>query len=124
MDWEPTPKVAAGRGHNRTRTDNDNRPRAKWVSKDIINERMTNRECVRCGDDDHFINKCPLAPARRPDGNRSRQQMVSSTTSNTEVTPAARKGKLGKPAKKRIPQPRVEEVSESDWDTDSDSENE
>jgi hypothetical protein len=48
MDWQPTPKVAAGGVR-----------RAKWVDNEEMNRRRQNRLCIRCGDRKHMIRNCP-----------------------------------------------------------------
>ena len=59
MDWEPTPRTAAGTVPKKGR--------AKWVSQDTLDQRKKDRCCLRCGKDTHFIKSCPYEPARRPE---------------------------------------------------------
>jgi hypothetical protein len=54
MDWEPTHTFAASTNH-----------RAKWVNREEIERRRSNRLCIRCGASGHMIRSCQYAPARR-----------------------------------------------------------
>jgi hypothetical protein len=64
MDWEPTTSAAAARvGNNQPQ----NKPRAKWVPKEVITSRRDKGQCLRCGSDAHFISQCDKGPARRPE---------------------------------------------------------
>lgn len=42
------------------------RRRAKWVTQEEMDRRRAEGRCLRCGKSDCRINRCPLAPARRP----------------------------------------------------------
>lgn len=57
MDWEPTHTLAA---------QPSTKQRAKWVNKEEIQRRRSNRLCIRCGASGHIISSCQYAPARRP----------------------------------------------------------
>lgn len=57
MDWTPTRSQAQAQGK-----------RATWVSQQTINKRREKGECIRCGKKGHYIQRCPLLPAQRPDG--------------------------------------------------------
>lgn len=39
---------------------------AQWVSQEVLRQRRENRQCLRCGNDNHIIRNCPQRPARRP----------------------------------------------------------
>jgi hypothetical protein len=65
MDWEPT-RANAGRAEGYNSGNNNGKERAKWVHKDIVDQRRKDGRCLRCGKAGHFIQKCALAPARRP----------------------------------------------------------
>jgi len=128
MDWEPTPQVAAGKPSNRGRTGAD-KPRAKWVSQDVLDQRRDDQLCLRCGGDSHFIDKCQYAPARRPNSSRPERRAAVAASSSypiTEKAPAKDRTATGKAkTKKTQPLARVEEVQdESGWSSASDSENE
>jgi hypothetical protein len=122
MDWEPAIQVAAtGNLANRGRVGTDSRPRAKWVSQETLEQRRENRQCLRCGRDDHFISKCGYAPARQPTDGRPRRRTAVTSKSTTQEAPAKNKSKT-----KRPPTPaRVAEVqNKSEYSLSSDSENE
>src|SRR5207237_10279796 len=57
MDWEPT---------------RANAQRAKWVSKEEINKRKAEGQCLRCGKSGHRIAFCPYKPAINPNGQPTR----------------------------------------------------
>jgi hypothetical protein len=57
MDWEPT-AISTASVHKG--------PRAKWVSKEVLDERRRARACIRCGSKDHFVRDCQLQAAQRP----------------------------------------------------------
>lgn len=59
MNWEPTHTFAAHSLANTSR-------RAKWVSKEELQRRRSNRLCIRCGASGHMISSCQYAPAHRP----------------------------------------------------------
>ena len=113
MDWEPTPKVSSGSVPNTSR---DDRPRAKWVTKEVLDQRRTRQECLRCGQNDHFIGKCRLAPASRPTSSSARSRRPARTATVSESAPKAHRRAKRKGAE-------VEELS-SDSDLESDSGNE
>lgn len=69
MDWEPTSaQVAALRGEVAAlRSQNEKKTkRATWVANEEVQKRKTEKKCLRCGSQDHFVRQCPLLPARRP----------------------------------------------------------
>lgn len=111
MDWEPTAKVASGSALSRPR--GGDRPQAKWVSKETLEQRRLNQECLRCGGADHFINKCRFGAATRPENkaNRTLRQAQVATVCDATMKPSRK-------AKKR--EVVVEEMSSSS-DTESDS---
>lgn len=62
MEWEPTRRqVGAGKRPDQPRH------RATWVSAEEIQRRKEAQLCLRCADDNHFVGKCRLLPARRPE---------------------------------------------------------
>jgi hypothetical protein len=113
MDWEPTPKVASGSAPNHHR---DNRPSAKWATKETLDQRRLNQECLRCGGADHFINKCRLGPATRPESKDSKTKRRTQVAATSEATP--------KPSRKARKQEAVVEELSSDLGSESDSGNE
>lgn len=116
MDWEPTPRAAA----NKPPRKGDKRTPAKWASKDVLEQRRADGVCLRCGGDDHFIDKCGYGPAKRP--SRSTSSVVSSSQRTTKSA-----GKSSTVSKKPAPHPKVEEVETDSGDEspeDVDSENE
>jgi hypothetical protein len=122
MDWEPTPRTASGSAPNPRRGNND-RPRAKWVSQTVFDQRRTDGACFRCGDLNHRTIQCRYAAALPPNGNRP-QKTSSSTQAAPEDAPVATKVKSTRPKGKKENRTRVEEVSESDYESFADSENE
>lgn len=74
MDWEP--QVATKASVVRPRQ------RAAWVSQAILDQRREKGQCLRCGQLGHFVQKCGLGPARRPQGQRVG---VGTTTTTEEV---------------------------------------
>ena len=126
MDWEATPRTASGSTPNPHHS-NGNRPKAKWVSQAVFDQRRADGACFRCGDLNHRTYQCRFAPASPPNGNRP-QKTASSTQAALEDAPVAtitaRKTKSTKPKGKKEDRPRVEEVSESDYESFADSENE
>jgi hypothetical protein len=117
MDWEPTSRAAA----NKPPRKGDKRTPAKWASKDVLEQRRADGVCLRCGGDDHFIDKCRYGPAKRP--SRSTSSVGSSSSQRT--TKSA--GKSSTKSKKPAPHPKVEEVETDSGDEspeDVDSENE
>ena len=119
MDWEPTSRTAAGKAPERK---NDNRPRAKWVSQDVLESRKTNRECLRCGGDDHYIDKCRYSPPKRP----ARSTASASTTPppSQHTTKSAGKGPTKGKKVRAPPLPKVEELSTSDEESSDGSSSE
>lgn len=107
MDWEPTPKVASSSTRPR---------RAKWVSKEVLNQRRDKQECLRCGGSDHFVSRCRLAPALRPEAESksSRGTIVAAVTGKEPPPRRKTKGE----------QKPVIEESSSESSTKSDSGNE
>jgi hypothetical protein len=128
MEWEPTAQVASGKPPNHRRIRPDNRPRAKWVSKGVLEKRRENQECLRCGGDDHFIQECRYGPPKRPDpecDEPRRNRPVASTTRALEEAPSKPRPTSSKAKSKKVPAPaQVEEVEESEWSSESGSENE
>lgn len=60
MDWEPTGHaVVAAAG-------TEEKHWARWVPEKELAERRTKGLCIRCGGDRHFVGKCKLLPAKRP----------------------------------------------------------
>jgi hypothetical protein len=106
MDWEPTPRVSAGTASNRFR--GENKPQAKWVTKEVLEQRRIDRECLRCGASDHFISECGYAPAKRPKGRDTRtgSRARLAITAGTAPTGTRR-------AKKEKPEAVIEESSSS-----------
>lgn len=76
MDWEPT-KAHAGQ------MEPEGRRRAKWVPQEVINKRLENHQCVRCGEEGHYAQRCKLKPPKRPGNIQAR----GAAPSNTEETP-------------------------------------
>lgn len=64
MDWEPTRTTTAALA--RTRQAGTEALRAKWVSKEVRNQRWEAGACLRCGSQDHMQENCRLRPARPP----------------------------------------------------------
>jgi hypothetical protein len=72
MDWEPTRANTARSAPQNQRSgsqDNQTQRRAKWVTREVIEQRKSNRLCIRCGASGHMINSCSVLPARRPQTN-------------------------------------------------------
>ena len=63
MDWEPTPRINTGTSSATVPTTGR---RAKWVSKEVVDYRMKNQLCLRCGRAGHRVNKCSLRAAAPP----------------------------------------------------------
>ena len=122
MDWEPTPKTAAGRASNRPRNSDNGRTRATWVSRNIIEERRTNGKCLRCGSSDHFIGNCGYLPPQRPQS--AARPRGAAVKEPSEEPRTSSKAKAAKAKKMKAPRPQIEEGTESDLDTTSESENE
>lgn len=75
MDWEP---IRA----NRQKT--QDRKRAKWVSSKELEFRKTERLCIRCGGDGHFVRNCSYAPAARPEGSSEKKLKARKTSTLKE----------------------------------------
>lgn len=56
MEWEPAPAKVLASGTRR----------AKWVSKEELDNRRQTRRCFRCGASNHRVRECPYEPARQP----------------------------------------------------------
>lgn len=56
MDWEPSSAKAA----------TTSAKRAKWVTKEELDDRRRTRRCFRCGASSHQVRECPYGPAQRP----------------------------------------------------------
>ena len=82
MDWEPQPSAQAAAV----------RPfqRAAWVSQATLNQRREKRQCLRCGRQGHFVQKCDLRPAQRP----QEQETLAMTTTGVAVTVTAEEEQL------------------------------
>ncbi|KAF9700095.1 hypothetical protein EKO04_001723 [Ascochyta lentis] len=78
MDWEPT-RVHSGK------IESDNRPRAEWQTQEVINQRRAANVCLRCGKKGHYVSRCNLAPAKRPEKVQVRSAIaeVSETDDST-----------------------------------------
>ena len=111
MDWEPTPQVSYGSATSRPRND---KAQAKWVSKEVLEQRRANQECLRCGGADHFISKCRLSPATRPGNRDSKPKRPAQVAATSESTP--------KPARKTKRKEAVVEELSSDSESDSGNE--
>lgn len=61
MEWEPTHSTKV---YNTNTTSNGKR--AKWVTKDVIQYRMSHKACLRCGGQDHMVSKCKYLPPINP----------------------------------------------------------
>ena len=76
MDWEPT-KTHAGQ------IESNDRRRAEWVSQDVIDGRRANKQCLRCGKNNHYVSQCRLGPARRPDNIQAKAAAAVEATEGT-----------------------------------------
>ena len=76
MDWEPT-KTHAGQ------IESNDRRRAEWVSQDVIDGRRANKQCLRCGKNNHYVSQCRLGPARRPDNIQAKAVAAVEATEGT-----------------------------------------
>ena len=72
MDWQPT--VGSVR-------------RAKWVSKEEMEDRRKNGNCLRCGSNEHHVKRCPYLPARRPGGANTTNRPQAATTTQPRIPP-------------------------------------
>lgn len=72
MDWTPTVNSFGRVGES-----SDQRPRAQWVSKDVLKMRSDAKCCLRCGNNGHYQNKCPYRPPINPNysGSNNRQSV-------------------------------------------------
>ena len=113
MDWEPTRTATVASARTSQTRQSQSKPRAKWVSQQEMTRRKESGECLRCGSDEHFIGKCHLGPAKRP-------EITIIPTRKPKIRTAAAK------AKKRAPAlPMAEELdSREESDSDYGSENE
>jgi hypothetical protein len=71
MEWEPSVNKAQTSdgpsvGKAQTSSGSNEQKRAKWVSKDVLEERRAANKCLRCGGSGHFVSSCKLLPARPP----------------------------------------------------------
>ncbi|OJD23762.1 hypothetical protein ACJ73_04880 [Blastomyces percursus] len=92
MDWTSAPITAINGGGQR---------RAKWVSKDILDQRRQRRLCYRCGASGHMVGNCPYGPAQRaqiptrvapvlePNMNPGRHQQGPASEPQLEPRPAS-----------------------------------
>jgi hypothetical protein len=99
MDWAPTTTVSTGRaqvtnpgGFRSSRP--EDQPllgkRAQWVAKEVINQRLAEGRCLRCGRDGCVIRRCPLKAAVRPaTATPPKARSNNTRTSRTKVTEAA-----------------------------------
>ena len=60
MDWEAT------RANHTTTTKNGERPRAKWVTREVLDYRKAKQLCLRCGNQGHMVKNCNYLPPTRP----------------------------------------------------------
>lgn len=81
MDWEPSVNrvQAIADGNNEQR-------RAQWVSKDLLEKRRANNQCLRCGGNDHFVRSCKLLPAKPPQPQRQDKTKVKATEVQDDTT--------------------------------------
>ena len=68
MDWEPTNAVQLTKAALKKDNDKLKGKRAKWVTGEEMKSRRAEGRCLRCGRTGCAVPKCPLKPARRPDG--------------------------------------------------------
>ena len=73
MDWEPTSTTQINRTKTTTKPTNDYAKsingkvlRAKWVSKEELEERKKKGYCFCCGGNNHMVANCKFAPAVNP----------------------------------------------------------
>ncbi len=78
MDWEPTATTKVAK------TGREPLKRAKWVSKEEIEERRRNRRCFRCGKEGHRIDQCSLLPAQKPTKVKKTRTKDNATDSEPE----------------------------------------
>jgi len=75
MDWEPTRTTGAAAAQRR---------RATWVSREVIEKRMRDKTCIRCGGN-HFVRECSFLPPTRPDSQTlSRTNGTATATAKVE----------------------------------------
>jgi hypothetical protein len=114
MDWEPTGTAPVASTRTSQPQQNQNKPRAKWVSQQEITRRKEANECLRCSSSEHYIGQCHLGPARKPD-------TTLAPIKKPKVRTAAAKAKK----KSALAPPTDEEVeSEEEHSLDYGSENE
>ena len=87
MDWEPA-RVAQGGVRKSSPRPRSPRPttsgkRAKWVTKEELEKRRVNKQCMRCGDPNHWAKQCPHKPAKNP--NRVQAASVSAGGQATQL---------------------------------------
>lgn len=76
MDWEPQGASQASVVRPRQR--------ATWVSQATLDQRRERGQCLRCGQQGHFVQNCSLGPAKRPQGQRVVVGTASTTTEAIE----------------------------------------
>ncbi len=72
MDWQPSTRKAQVPTSNQSE-----RKRAQWVSKDVLEERRANNKCLRCGNSNHFVRSCRLLPPRPPQQGQTKVKPTS-----------------------------------------------
>lgn len=87
MDWEPA-RVAQGGVRKSSPRLRSPRPttsgkRAKWVTKEELEKRRLNKQCMRCEDPNHWAKQCPHKPAKNP--NRVQAASVSAKGQGTQL---------------------------------------
>ena len=63
MDWTPT---VSAQSQNRVTGEINQRPRARWVSRETIAARREANCCLRCGNSKHYQQNCPYRPPINP----------------------------------------------------------
>lgn len=61
MDWTPT-----SNNQGRINGQPDQRPRARFVSKEVLKARLEANCCLRCGNSNHYQPNCPYRPPINP----------------------------------------------------------
>lgn len=61
MDWMPT-----SNSQGRINGQSDQRPRARFVSKEVLKARLEANCCLRCGNSNHYQPSCPYRPPINP----------------------------------------------------------
>jgi hypothetical protein len=120
MDWEPTKayKIKAKTGEKR----------ARWVDKDVMEERRQKGLCFRCGKKGHILEDCELLPALPPNAEHDRRDVRQKDARNgiRKKEPSASQAmKVKKTSKKKksMLSDVIESESESD-ESNSESEKE